>query len=292
MSTAVWEPGVKTHRDENFPVASNLVAKRHRAPIMAFYRFARASDDVADHPNLSETQKIEILDRFEATLLGSTDDISDALPLRAALADRNLSPKHAQDLLVAFRWDASKLRYESWDDLIRYCTYSAMPVGRFVLDVHEESRDTWLANDALCAALQIINHLQDCGPDYKRLNRVYIPQDVMDSHGVRLEMLGARRASPELRACLVDMAQRTKLLLNDAGLSARIADFRLALEVAAIQRLATKLVGILLNKDPLSEKVHLTKAATVQTALVAVIATTMQRSLRRGSARPALGKTG
>ena len=97
--------------------------------------------------------------------------------LRAQLAARQLSPRHAQDLLTAFRMDVTKLRYRDWDDLIGYCTYSAMPVGRFVLDVHGESRATWPANDALCAALQIINHLQDCGKDYRDLDRVYIPLD-------------------------------------------------------------------------------------------------------------------
>ena len=61
-----------------------------------------------------------------------------------------------------------------------YCRYSAMPVGRFVLDVHGESRDLWPANDALCAALQVINHLQDCAKDYRELDRVYLPLDVLD----------------------------------------------------------------------------------------------------------------
>lgn len=81
----VWEPGEKTHRDENFPVASHLVSKRHRAPILAFYRFARAADDVADDPALTEAEKIQGLDRFEEALLGQHDEIPEALPLRAAI---------------------------------------------------------------------------------------------------------------------------------------------------------------------------------------------------------------
>lgn len=136
----VWNPGEKTHKDENFPVASHLVSKRHRQAILAFYQFARAADDVADDPVLTEGEKIAKLDRYEETLLGKHDDIAEALPLRAVIAERGLSPKHGQDLLTAFRMDASKQRYADWDDLIHYCTYSAMPVGRFVLDVHGESR--------------------------------------------------------------------------------------------------------------------------------------------------------
>ena len=97
------------------------------------------------------------------------------MSLRTVLAEKKLDPVHALDLLEAFRRDVTKLRYRDWDDLLDYCRYSAMPVGRFVLDVHGESRGTWPANDALCAALQIINHLQDCAKDYRELNRVYIP---------------------------------------------------------------------------------------------------------------------
>ena len=141
-------------------------------------------------------EKLAQLDRLEANLLGQGDDNPEAVRLRAALAARALPPRHAQDLLVAFRMDVTKLRYRDWDDLIHYCSYSAMPVGRFVLDVHGESRATWPANDALCAALQINNHLQDCGKDFRDLNRVYIPLDAFAAAGATPEQLGANAASP------------------------------------------------------------------------------------------------
>jgi hydroxysqualene synthase len=266
----VWDPGEKTHRDENFPVASHLVSKKHRAVILAFYRFARAADDIADDPALTEREKISELDRFEETLLGKSDDIAGALPLRAAIAERGLSPKHGQDLLTAFRMDASKLRYADWDDLIHYCTYSAMPAGRFVLDVHGESRSAWPANDALCAALQIINHLQDCGSDYRRLDRVYIPLDMLAARKVPVEALAAPKATPDLLACIHGLAARTQTLLGSAGLSGDIKDLRLSLEVAAIERLARRLVRMLLSHDPLSERVHLSKTGFASILLTAV----------------------
>ena len=113
-----------------------------------------------------------------------------------------LSPRHAQDLLAAFKLDVTKLRYRDWDDLIGYCSLSAMPVGRFVLDVHGESRGTWPANDALCAALQIINHLQDCKDDYRNLDRVYVPLDPLAARGIGVEALGEpRRRRRCLTAC-------------------------------------------------------------------------------------------
>ena len=151
---------------------------------------------------------------------------------------RQLSPRHAQDLLTAFRLDVTKLRYRDWDDLIDYCRYSAMPVGRFVLDVHGESRATWPANDALCAALQIINHLQDCGKDYRALDRVYIPRDAFAASGATVESLGAERASPALLDAIRELARRTGDLLRESRpFSASIEDTRLALEVAVIQTL-------------------------------------------------------
>src|SRR5262249_32441681 len=159
------------------------------------------------------------------------------------------------------RMDVTKRRYKDWDDLIGYCTYSAMPVGRFVLDVHGESRATWPANDALCAGLQINNHLQDCAVDYKKLDRVYIPLDALQRHGLTVEALTADKASPALRQCICNLAQRTAELLHEAEpFSAQINDLRLSMEVSVIQRLALKIVAMLMTRDPLSERVHLNKA--------------------------------
>jgi hydroxysqualene synthase len=284
----VWEAGEKTHNDENFPVASHLVSKQHRPPILAFYRFARAADDVADHPELSESEKIRKLDQFEETLLGNSDEIEDALPLRAAIAERGLSPKHGQDLLVAFRMDASKQRYADWDDLIHYCSYSAMPVGRFVLDVHGESRTTWPANDALCAALQIINHLQDCGADYRRLDRVYIPLDCLAARNIPVEALGAAKASPDLLKTIHELAAKTKDLLGTADLSRGVQDLRLSLEVAAIERLARKLVKMLMERDPFSQPVHLTKLGFAYNLITAASITLGRRLFAPGNAPAAL----
>jgi phytoene/squalene synthetase len=183
-----------------------------------------------------------------------------------------LSPRHAQDLLTAFRMDATKLRYRDWDDLINYCGYSAMPVGRFVLDVHGESRNTWPANDALCAALQIINHLQDCGKDYGALDRVYIPQDALARHGTSVAALGEPKASPELLRCLRELAERTAVLLRGAdAFSVQVNDLRLGLEIAVIHRLAERLTHMLMRRDPLSERVHLGKVGFVGIGLLAVV---------------------
>ena len=272
----------KGHRDENFPVASRLIHPRHRAPILAFYEFVRTADDIADHSALAPQEKLALLERLEATLLGKSNDDPVGVTLRSQLAARQLSSRHAQDLLAAFRLDVTKLRYRDWDDLIGYCTYSAMPVGRFVLDVHGESRATWPANDALCAALQIINHLQDCGKDYRQLDRVYIPLDAFAETGASVDELGADRASASLLECIHRLASRTGALLRDSKLfSASIEDTRLALEVAVIQTFAERLVRLLAQRDPLSERVHLSGAESAPLALAAMGRTILGRLFRR-----------
>jgi hydroxysqualene synthase len=273
----------KGHRDENFPVASLLISATHRAPILAFYDFVRIADDIADHPTLAPAEKLAHLDALEAGLLGDADAEPAARKLREALAERRLSPRHAQDLLAAFRMDVTKLRYRNWDELIAYCAHSAMPVGRFVLDVHGEPRSTWPANDALCAALQINNHIQDCGADYRDLDRVYVPLDALAAEGATVEELGRESASAPLLRCLHGLARRTDALLRESfGFSAMIGDFRLALEVAVITALAQRILGLIKTRDPLSENVHLTRIGVMGGTVFGVAAGSYAR-LARGA---------
>jgi squalene synthase HpnC len=282
MPTANQLRSGKTHRDENFPVASWIIHPRHRALILAFYNFVRTADDVADHAELGDKDKLDWLDLFEAELLGQGDSQPEAVNLRHALAERSMSPHHALDVLKAFRMDVTKLRYETWDDVIDYCRYSAMPVGRFMLDVHGESTSTWAASDALCAGLQINNHLQDCAKDYKNLNRVYLPRDALAVSGASVEMLGADKASPALLQCLHALAARTETLLDEGRpLAAGISDLRLGLEVAVIQMFADKIVALLKERDPLSETVHLKSLQLLGYSVAGITAEMLRRSVRR-----------
>ena len=256
MSQADLAPR-KTHKQENFPVASFILKPRHRAVIMAFYRFARTADDIADHPDLSPAERLAHLEIMRATLAGESDADAPALALRQAQIAAGVDAVHGLDLLTAFRQDATQTRYADWAALMDYCRYSAVPVGRFVLDVHGESRTTWPASDALCAALQVINHLQDCGKDYRELDRVYLAGDELAAAGTGVEALTADRASPALRSVIVSMARRTQGLLDiSRPFAAQIKDGRLAYEIALIQRLAEDLTARLITHDPLSQRVH------------------------------------
>ena len=268
----------KGSTNENFPVASALIAPRHRPVVMAFYRFARAADDVADNALAEPGSKLALLEALRASLVGETTEAAEGRDLRAILLQRGLTDQHALDLLEAFRRDVTKLRYDDWADLMDYCRYSAAPVGRFVLDVHGESRDLWPMNDALCSALQIVNHLQDCGKDRREIDRVYIPMDSLRAVGLAVEALDEEAASPALRGVIADLAKKTMLLLDVSRPFARkVKDGRLALEIGVIQALAEDLCKGLMVRDPLSQTVHHDKPKMAVIALSAMARTTLAR---------------
>ena len=147
---------------------------------MRIMRFARNADDIADSADLAPEEKVARLDVMEEVLLGKRLEGSpSAARLRRSLNETGVTPVHATDLLIAFRQDATKRRYETFDELYNYCRYSAVPVGRYVIDLHGESHAAYRASDALCISLQLLNHLQDCGTDMRTLDRCYIPQTLM-----------------------------------------------------------------------------------------------------------------
>lgn len=199
-----------------------------------------------------------------------------------------MAPRHALDVLIAFRMDVTKLRYENWDEVIHYCRYSAMPVGRFMLDVHGESTSTWAASDALCAALQINNHLQDCGKDFRELNRVYLPRDALAASGASVEQLGLAQSPPAMLACLQSLAARNEALLDEGrSLAAEIRDFRLGIDVAVIQAYADRIVRLLKVRDPLRERVHLNKFELLTFSLAGMIGEVGRRAIgRKAISRP------
>jgi squalene synthase HpnC len=271
--------------NENFPVASALIAPRHRPVVLAFYRVARLSDDVADHPALPASEKLERLAAVEASLTGKGDSVEAAVTLRRILAERAISLQHILDLLE----DAVKTRYADWGELMDYCRYSAAPVGRFMLDVHGESVAAWPASDALCAALQVINHLQDCGKDYRDLDRVYIPLDALAAAGTEVRALGGAKADAALRGVIAGLSAQTSALLRQAGaLGGEVRDLRLGLEIAVIRTLAESLNRRLAHRDPLSEPVGHSRIDALGVALRGVAAGLGARlSARRGRAAEA-----
>lgn len=111
----------KGHKDENFPVASFMLKREHRAPVMAFYRFARAADDVADNESAPAEERLAVLGAMRSTLAGTSDINAEARALREVLAAYKLSPQHGLDLLTAFEQDCTVNRMTTWDVLFDYC---------------------------------------------------------------------------------------------------------------------------------------------------------------------------
>ncbi len=276
------EPGLmaptKTRVDENFPVASRLIAPALRRHVHVFYRCVRAADDIADDPDMAAQRKTALLERMDAALQGDGPRDSVTAPchdLLASLAETGVSVEHARHLLQAFQMDVTKTRYRNWSELINYCRYSAAPVGRYLLELHGEDNATQPMTDALCMALQILNHVQDCKDDYLSLDRVYIPGDWLREAGIGVAALDAPRAGPELRLVLDRVLERTGRLIAEARPGpARIKRAGLKYETAIITAIAERLSARLLRSDPIAGRVELGKPS-----LAAAAATGMWRAL-------------
>ena len=287
---AVETPSGKGADDENFPVGSFLLPARLRPHVAKFYAFARAIDDIADNPDLEPDDKVARLHRFELAITGQeTADptLTTAHRLRESLAETNVPARHCVDLVAAFKRDATKLRYDDWQDLLGYCEQSANPVGRYLLDLHGEDPAGYPANDALCSVLQVLNHLQDCQDDYRALDRVYLPQDWMAEAGVTVDALDAPAASPGLRQVMDRCLDGCDVLMAQArALPPFLVSRHLALEAAVIVRIAERLGAELRARDPLAERVELTKPQFLWCGITGASAALIRRLFARRQARP------
>ncbi|MFM8678414.1 MAG: squalene/phytoene synthase family protein [Alphaproteobacteria bacterium] len=263
---------------ENFPVASRLVAPALRHAVLAFYRVARGADDVADDPALAPADKAARLVEIDAFLADeatpqSADALGrDCLALRRICALHAVDARHARHLLQAFQADAASRGCRGWSDLLAYCRFSAVPVGRFLLELHGEGKEAQDASDRLCTALQVLNHLQDCGTDWVRLRRCYLPMDWMSAEGASTADLEAQASSPGLRRVFDRILDATDALLIQASvLPGRIAAAGLAREAAGILALARDLSTRLRAQDPLAGRVAAGRAAKAAIFLAAAL---------------------
>ena len=268
----------KKAADENFPVGSMLIARKLRPHVNAYYAFARAIDDIADNNVLSPDAKIARLDAMQALLLGHAAptallgpaEAASAVRLRDSLAVTGIDPARGTDLIIAFRQDAVKSRYASWAELANYCRYSANPVGLYLLDLHGEGGATHAPSDALCTALQVLNHLQDCREDLAELGRCYLPEAWLEQAGESVEGVRANHASPGLRRVLDQALDEVDRLNRDAArLPGLISDRRMRLEAAVIVGLSHRLARRLRRGDPLARRVKLSRPDVAASLLAA-----------------------
>ena len=226
---------------ENFPVASVLLPPALREPVAAIYWFARTADDFADEGERSAAERRELLAGYQAEL----DAIATGRPtphpiflrLRPVIDDYALPLGLFHDLLDAFIQDIDKERYENFDELMDYCRRSADPVGRLLLHLFGQATPENLTrSDAICSALQLINHWQDVGIDAgKNANgRIYLPRDDMARFGVREEAVLRRVANADFRALLRFQVERARqLMLSGASLGWDLPG-RIGMEIRAI----------------------------------------------------------
>jgi len=257
-------------KEENFPVGSILIPKALRPHVMCYYNFAREIDDVADNPKSSPEDKITRLEAFAHALSNGSDDPSLTTAARLHVSMKETSVPFAQglDLISAFKQDAVQSRYKDWNGLIDYCQRSAAPVGRYLLDLHGEDGALYPASDALCHALQIINHLQDVADDRRVMDRVYVPTDWLEAEGLDISALDAPQTSPALRHVFDKMLGGTTALLEQSvKLAPAMTNRHLRAETRVIQKIAETLTQRLYKEDPIATRVELSKPAALWTGI-------------------------
>ncbi|MEU3447579.1 squalene synthase HpnC [Streptomyces thermolilacinus] len=234
--------------DENFPVAPFFLPRAWRADLMALYGFARLVDDIGDGdlaPGGADARLLgarpddgpeALLDALEAELLRLFGDDGDETrgggvygdtprgpvhPLlasvRATVRRHDLAPEPFLALIEANRQDQRVRRYPGYDDLLAYCELSANPVGRLVLAVSGTSTPERVRrSDAICTALQIVEHLQDVAEDLRR-DRIYLPADDMARFHVTEADLARPTANASVRALVAYEAERARALLDEGA---------------------------------------------------------------------------
>lgn len=254
----------KNKNQENFPVGMMVFGKDKRRLIFDYYKFARYGDDIADNPKLKPRDKVEKLYELEDIFLGNKSYKGQKLKFAQTLKDEfnrfQLSSSLATDLLIAFRKDAMGFQYQTWGQLVDYCKYSAAPVGKFMLAVHGESASTYLPATSLCAALQIVNHVQDIKYDAEVLGRVYIPEEILKKHHLKASDLTKSQSPLNLRKAIEEILEKTQGMLKDGELlPSIIRSLSLRTEVCIILSLTNIMIKKILKGDVLAEEIKLSR---------------------------------
>ena len=217
---------------ENFPVASLLLPASLRAPVEVIYRFARNADDFADEGDDPPEIRLEKLNDYRAQLVApATPHFHD---LAKIIREHELPVQLFVDLLDAFSQDVTKKRYASYAEVLDYCRRSANPVGRLLLHLFKRTNELNLRrSDAICSALQLINHWQDVDIDYSRDNRVYLPQDDMARFGVTERHLRDKVCDSAFQSLMAFEVHRTRTLMLEGAALGKALPGRVGLEIRA-----------------------------------------------------------
>lgn len=252
----------KNKHQENFPVGMMMFNKDIRKIVADYYRFARYADDIADNPHLKPQNKVDKLYELEEIFTGQKSYKGQKLKfvqtLKDEFAKHNLSADLATDLLIAFRKDSLGFDYQTWGQLVDYCKYSAAPVGKFMLAVHQENPSTYLPATSLCVALQIVNHVQDLKYDVSLLKRLYLPAEIMKKYHLRTEDLVQDKSSVSVQKAVKHIMEKTLGLVKEGSiLPELIKSLSLRIEVCIILSLTNIMIKKILKGDILAREIKL-----------------------------------
>lgn len=238
------------HQQENFPVASWLCPPALRPPILAIYRFARLADDLADEGDASPEQRRIALQRMAARLDALPDspgpgapdpDAPWALPLAHAMREHGLPKPLLHDLLSAFEQDTWMTHYPDRAALLDYCRRSANPVGRLLLHLAGVRDDaSGRQSDAICTALQLINHWQDLSVDIRK-PRLYVPLADLHRHAIDPSTVLRGEHSPALATCMAELTDWALGLMNEGRALPRRVGGRLGFELRLVVEGGTRM---------------------------------------------------
>ena len=217
---------------ENFPVASLLLPAPLREPVEIIYRFARSADDFADEGSDPPQVRLQKLNDYRAQLAAPTTPLF--RDVEKIIREHSLPVQLFADLLDAFSQDVTKKRYSNYGEVLDYCRRSANPVGRLLLHLFKRTNDSDLRrSDAICSALQLINHWQDVDIDYTKDNRVYLPQDDMERFGVTERHLHDKLCDSSFQSLMRFQVERARALMLSGADLGKTLPGRVGLEIRA-----------------------------------------------------------
>lgn len=253
----------RTHY-ENFPVVSWLIPSKLRNDVAIIYWFARTADDFADEGNLSPKMRLEKLDVFEKqfdNLLQNETNNNFEAALKNTIVSKNLNPVNFHKLIKAFKQDVEKDRYKNFDEVLDYCSNSANPVGRILLELFNiRDEKAIYYSDKICTALQITNFIQDTKIDCQK-GRIYYPLEDMEQFGLEEKFFEMRRNNLNFKKLVEFSANRVQQFFDEGKpileyLSGRFK-YEVAWTIKGGEEILNKIRGS--NFEVLSERPALTK---------------------------------
>lgn len=222
---------------ENFPVASRFIPKAYRRPIHLIYAFARVGDDIADEWTDTVEERLMALDAWSQQLHTALEQgvgTEFFLDLAAAVRQYRLELQLFDDLIEAFRMDVRHAGFATHNDLLFYCTHSANPVGRLLLQIFDcATQQNCELSDRICTALQLANFWQDLFIDTGR-HRYYLPEEDCRVFGVSREALTSRSGSAAVRGLIHFEVDQTKALFESGKPLLSSVPWRFRLELRLI----------------------------------------------------------